>query len=211
MSSYTTQVRYICETYAGLTESAGVGDVNKIVEAAAPKIFMDFPIFDEDYRLTLETKILKHYYMREIAHETVGLWRLRLDTMMNELMPVYNKMYTAVAQEFNPLFDVDITREHDGSSSDETDSTGNSVNKYSETPQGSIQNVLDGKYLTTAQANDATSKSTGKSTAKYVEKVTGKQGTGSYSTLLREYIDKLVNVDLRLINELEPLFFSLLA
>ena len=210
MSSYTTQVRYICETYAGLTESAGVGDVNDIVTKAAPKIFGDFPIFDEEYRLTLETKILKHYYMREIAHETVGLWRLRLDVMMNELMPVYNKVYKAVAQEFNPLFDVDITRTHEGSSTDNSESTGNSVNKYSETPQGSIQNVLDGKYLTTAQANDATSNSKGKSTAEYVEKVTGKQGTGSYSAMLREYIDKLVNVDLRLINELEPLFFSLL-
>lgn len=210
MSNYTTQVRYICETFAGLTESAGVNDVNRIVETAAPKIFMNFPIWDEEYRLTLETKILKHFYLREIAHETVGLWRLRLDTRMNELMPVYNKMYTAVSQEFNPLFDVDITREHDGSSTDKSNSTGNSVNKYSETPQGSIQNVVDGKYLTTAQVNDATSNSEGTSTAKYVEKVTGKQGTGSYSALLREYIDKLVNVDLRLMDELEPLFFSLL-
>lgn len=211
MSNYTTQVRYICEVFAGLTESAGANDVNRIVETAAPKIFMDFPIWDEGYRLTLETKILKHFYLREIAHETVGLWRLRLDTRMNELMPVYNKMYAAVSQEFNPLFDVDITREHDGSSTDKSNSTGNSVNKYSETPQGSIQNVVDGKYLTTAQVNDATSKSEGSSTAKYVEKVTGKQGTGSYSALLREYIDKLVNVDLRLMDELEPLFFSLLA
>ena len=211
MSNYTTQVRYICETFAGLTESAGVNDVNTIVEQAAPKIFMNFPIWDEEYRLTLETKILKHFYLREIAHETVGLWRLRLDTRMNELMPVYNKMYAAVSQEFNPLFDVDITREHDGSSTDKSNSTGNSVNKYSETPQGSIQNVVDGKYLATAQVNDATSKSEGTSTAKYVEKVTGKQGTGSYSALLREYIDKLVNVDLQLMDELEPLFFSLLA
>ena len=211
MSNYTTQVRYICETFAGLTESAGVNDVNTIVEQAAPKIFMNFPIWDEEYRLTLETKILKHFYLREIAHETVGLWRLRLDTRMNELMPVYNKMYAAVSQEFNPLFVVDITREHDGSSTDRSNSTGNSVNKYSETPQGSIQNVVDGKYLTTAQVNDATSNSEGTSTAKYVEKVTGKQGTGSYSALLREYIDKLVNVDLRLMAELEPLFFSLLA
>ena len=73
---------------------------------------------------------------------------------MNELMPVYNKMYAAVSQEFNPLFDVDITRTHDGTSTDSTNSSGNSVNKYSETPQGSIQNVLDGKYLTTAQARE---------------------------------------------------------
>lgn len=210
MSNYTTQVRYICESYAGLVNSVGADDVNKVVEAAAPKIFMDFPIWDENYRLTLETKILKHFYLREIAHETVGLWRLRLDTYMNELMPVYNKMYAAVSQEFNPLFDVDITRTHDGQSTDINTSTGNSLNKYSETPQGSIQNVVDGKYLTTAQANDATSNSSGNSTASYVERVTGKQGTGSYSALLREYIDKLVNIDLRLMAELEPLFFCLL-
>ena len=105
--------------------------MNTIVALAAPKIFMDFPIWDEGYRLTLETKILKHFYLREIAHETVGLWRLTLDTYMNELMPVYNKMYTAVSQEFNPLFDVDITRTHDGTSTDSTNSSGNSVNKYS--------------------------------------------------------------------------------
>ena len=210
MSKYTTQVRFICESYAGLQESVGADDVNTIVALAAPKIFMDFPIWDEGYRLTLETKILKHFYLREIAHETVGLWRLRLDTYMNELMPVYNKMYAAVSQEFNPLFDVDITRTHDGTSTDSTNSSGNSVNKYSETPQGSIQNVLDGKYLTTAQANDATSNSNGNSTAQYVERVMGKQGTGSYSKLLREYIDKLVNVDMRLMAELEPLFFCLL-
>lgn len=210
MSEYTTQVRFICESYAGLQKSVGADDVNTIVALAAPKIFMNFPIWDEGYRLTLETKILKHFYLREIAHETVGLWRLRLDTYMNELMPVYNKMYAAVSQEFNPLFDVDITRTHDGTSTDSTNSSGNSVNKYTETPQGSIQNVLDGKYLTTAQANDATSNSNGNSTAQYVERVTGKQGTGSYSKLLREYIDKLVNVDMRLMAELEPLFFCLL-
>jgi hypothetical protein len=203
-------VRFICESYAGLQESVGADDVNTIVALAAPKIFMNFPIWDEGYRLTLETKILKHFYLREIAHETVGLWRLRLDTYMNELMPVYNKMYAAVSQEFNPLFDVDITRTHDGTSTDSTNSSGNSVNKYSETPQGSIQNVLDGKYLTTAQANDATSNSNGNSTAQYVERITGKQGTDSYSKLLREYIDKLVNVDMRLMAELEPLFFCLL-
>lgn len=210
MSDYTTLVRFICESYAGLQESAGADDVDRIVSIAAPKIFMNFPIWDEEYRLTLETKILKHFYLREIAHETVGLWRLRLDTYMNELMPVYNKIYSAVSQEFNPLFDVDITRTHDGSSTDSTNSNGNSINKYSETPQGSIQNVLDGKYLTTAQANDATSNSSGNSTAQYVERVTGKQGTGSYSAMLREYIDKLVNVDLKLMEELEPLFFCLL-
>ena len=87
MSKYTTELRYICEMYAG-GESKGYSDVNKVIQAAIPKVFdFDFPIFDEAYRNVLCTKILKHYYTREIAAETVGLWKLWLDTKMNEIMP----------------------------------------------------------------------------------------------------------------------------
>ena len=51
MSKYTTQVRFICESLAGLTESKGYDDVNSIIETAAPKIFsFDFPMFDDSYR-----------------------------------------------------------------------------------------------------------------------------------------------------------------
>ena len=32
MSKYTTEVRYICEHYAGLNESTGFEDVDEIVE-----------------------------------------------------------------------------------------------------------------------------------------------------------------------------------
>ena len=39
MSKYTTELRFICESLAGLTESKGYDDVNNIIEAAAPKIF----------------------------------------------------------------------------------------------------------------------------------------------------------------------------
>ena len=68
MSKYTTEVRYICETYAGLSESSGYSNVDDILTKAAPKVFdFDFPIFDEDYRLGLEKKILLNYYTREIC------------------------------------------------------------------------------------------------------------------------------------------------
>ena len=46
MSKYTTELRYICEMYAG-GESKGYSDVNKVIQAAIPKAFdFDFPIFD---------------------------------------------------------------------------------------------------------------------------------------------------------------------
>lgn len=113
MSKYTTEVRYICESKAGLSESKGFNSINEILENCRNSIFnFDFPIFDEAYRSVIEKKILKHYYTREIATETVGLWQHYLDMRLNEIMPYYNKLYTSELLEFNPLYDVDLTTDH---------------------------------------------------------------------------------------------------
>lgn len=167
MSKYTTEVRFICESYAGYTESTGFSNVNEVISKAIPKVFdFYFPIFDEAYRSVLQTKILKHYYTREIGAETVGLWKLWLDTKLNEIMPYYNQLYKSELLEFNPLYDVDITRERDvktdGTKKDTGTASGNTTNNgtttrsnsnknyYSDTPQGGVSNLEDLSYLTTA-------------------------------------------------------------
>lgn len=111
MSKYTTELRYICETSIGLTESVGYEQVPSVIEQSRSKIFdFEYPIFDEDYKSVIETKILKHYYMYEIGLETVGLWKLALNEKMNEIMPYYNELYkTIMGVNFNPFNDVDIT------------------------------------------------------------------------------------------------------
>lgn len=112
MSKYTTELRFICETEANKETSEGYDSINDILKIAAPKIFsFKYPIFDENYRLPLEIKILRYYYTREISEETVGLWKLRLENKMNEIMPYYNQMYKSELLEFNPLYDVDLTRD----------------------------------------------------------------------------------------------------
>lgn len=136
MSKYTTEVRYICETYAGLTASVGYADVEKTIQSAIPKIFdFDFPIFDESYRNVLETKILRHYYTREIGLETVALWKLKLCTKLNEIMPYYNKLYKSELIDFNPLYDVDITTENSTSSNQNNEKTSTSNRESGNTSQ----------------------------------------------------------------------------
>lgn len=121
MSKYTTEVRFICETAAGYTESVGYDLVEQTIQKAIPKVFnFDFPMFDESYRNVLCTKILKHYYTREICEETVGLWKLRLNTRLNEIMPYYNQLYKSELLEFNPFYDIDITTKNDGNKSENT-------------------------------------------------------------------------------------------
>lgn len=245
MSKYTTEVRFICETASGLGESKGYTDVDTIITNAIPKIFtFTFPIFDENYRTVLEKKILKHFYTREICEETVGLWKLRLDTKLNEIMPYYNKLYKSELLEFNPLYTHNLTRKHDGTSNNESSETVNSTNhsvsngngsgtnnskstdKYSETPQGALNNVENGTYLTDARIiedesssssnthneNDdrgtITSNGNANTTENYLETVVGYEGKNA-SKLLQDYRDTFLNIDMMIINNLEDLFFQL--
>lgn len=122
MSKYTTEVRFICEYEANRVSTTKLGDgfnsIDQIITIAAPHIFnFDFPIFDEEYRLVLEKKILRHFYGREICSETVGRWKLLLCDKLNVIMPFYNKLYRSELFEFNPLYDVDYSRNKIGSTS----------------------------------------------------------------------------------------------
>ena len=118
MSKYTTELRFICENeYNG--ETSGFNEINKILTTVAPKIFnFDYPIFDEEYRVPLEVKILRTYYTREICEETVGLWKLRLQNKLCNIMPYYNQLYKSALLEFDVFNDVDYTEVNDGSTHD---------------------------------------------------------------------------------------------
>ena len=111
MSNFTTEVRWICETAYQKDHPGEHGSIADNISAGRGAIFdFNYPIFDETYRSVLETKILKHYYTREIGEETVGLWKLRLDARMNEIMPFYNKLYDSELLQFNPLHDIDLNK-----------------------------------------------------------------------------------------------------
>lgn len=246
MSKYTTEVRFICEEAAGLEESVGYNDVANVIAAAMNTVMPSYPIFDESYRGVLNTKILEHYYTREIGFETVGLWKLKLHTKLNEIMPYYNKLYESANIEFDPLKDFDITEDRNGGfnqtvndagynnvaehavTQDDIDVDTSDIRKFSDTPQGGLGNFNPNEqYLTDVTQNsgtrdednkrtyDNTSKGTNgnnrqiNNTEAYINHRYGKVGGASYSKLLQEYRDTLINIDMMVINELDELFFQL--
>ena len=187
MSKYTTEVRFICENSAGLSESEGADNVDSVLDKCWNKVFnFDFPIFDENYRQVLCRKILKHYYTREIAHETVGRWKLALNAKLNEIMPYYNQLYKSELLEFNPFYDVDLTRSREGSgtsnrtsnntetnsgtsknvSSGSGTSNTDTLNRFSDTPQNSMdtQGIADNVPLTTVTKVNEDNTTTNEST-----------------------------------------------
>ena len=143
MSKYTTEVRYICEEAAGLTESAGYDDVENIVNIAYPKIFSNSLIFyDEETKARLLPKILLHYYQREIGFETVGLWKLKLNQKMREILPYYNQLYASEKLEYDPLKNVDNVHTHSGEYEDNRGGNTTKVDNRTETRD--LKTVDDG-------------------------------------------------------------------
>lgn len=266
MSKYTTEVRYICEVNAGVEESGGAGDVDTIISNSWNKIFTSkVAFFDENYRSVLCSKILKHYYLREICCETVGIWKLWMNERLEMIMPYYNQLYESAKLEFDPFKDVDLTRKQDRTITGETNDTetatrntaGTNDNKetstgktetsgssdetkrdlYSDTPQGAITGLENENYLTNARKitdgitnsgtedvesnrntegsyseqedNDITKKGTANTVDDYLENVSGKQGGATYSKMLMEYRNTLLNIDMQVVNEFEDLFFGL--
>lgn len=155
MSKYTTEVRFICESLCGLKESVGFSDVGRVIEEARKKIFdFNYPIFDKNYKQTIETKILMHYYTREISEETYGLWKLRLMTKLNEIMPYYNKLYESELIKYNPLWNVDITTDRDVTRDNSFESQSVQDNTLKHT--GSDARVMDGQDVTELGGQDVT-------------------------------------------------------
>lgn len=202
MSKYTTQVRFICENKAGLSESAGANHVDEVLIKSWDKIFTsEVAIFDESYRETICKKILKHYYLREICCETVGIWLMWLNTKFEEIMPYYNQLYESAKLKFEPFYDTDYKRTsgrtvgvtESGSGDSTTNSTteatnsstttvnesGKSTDKYADTPQGALTNVENGSYLTNARIVDDSGESSTNVSGNDSVTVTG---TGKSST-----------------------------
>ena len=234
MSKYTTEVRFICEQMAGLDESEGFSTVDEVIANSWNKIFTTkCQFFDDNYRQVICSKILKHYYLREIGAETVGVWQLWLNTRLEEIMPYYNQLYESAKLEFNPFNDVDLTRKHllnfdgktntkdSGTRNTNTNDTGTNYRLFSDTPQGALTGVENENYLTDATKttnNDETTtkESTNTSgttdttnTEDYIETIVGKQGTENYSSLLQKFRDTFLNIDLMVIEEFNDLFLNL--
>lgn len=143
MSKYTISLKTVCEAYAGVASPAVWARPREIMEKAAAGVFdFEWPIFDEGYREHLELMILRRYYTRELCCQEVGRWKLFLEERLNEIMPLYNRLYETELLNFNPLYDVDITtsRKRDvdstgNTTADET-STGKTVNESSSQSTG---------------------------------------------------------------------------
>lgn len=207
MSNYTTQLRYIIES--------GI-DIG----------LHDYPIFDENYRDTLNQKLINHYYLDEIGSETLQLFIFRLNRNMNEIMPYYNQLYKSAQLKFDPLNGVNMveitqgTENSNAKANSTGTSNGNGKNLFNDTPQNAIGggDILSQKYATSITLDETqtntTSQSNSDSTRGRTETRTSKGSQyHNPSELLNSYRETLLNIDMMVIEDdkISSCFMTLLA
>ena len=181
-----------------------------------------YPIFDENYRETLNNNILNHYLMNEIGFETAELFKFYLNQKMNEIMPYYNELYKVqkkLIDENLLLNNVNLTETLHGSNKTETSSTSQSLsngkNLYQDTPQGQIsQTDIDNQsWATNLTLNknkiEDESNATGNGTNEYLKTIIGNNGGKFNIDVLNDIKNNLLNIDMMIINDLNELFMGI--
>lgn len=190
----------------------------------------DYPIFDENYRDTLNNNILNHYYENEIGFETASLFRFYLNQKLNEIMPYYNELYRVQKNLIDNnllLGNVNLTESLQGQNTTQTSSTSQSTNNgtsnnknlFQDTPQGQISNTeIDNQTWATNLTLDSnttnntindSSNASGSGTNSYLKTIIGNNGGKFNIDVLNDIKNNLMNIDLMIINELNDLFMGI--
>ena len=203
-------------------------ELRKLVESGIDVWAFDYPSYYKgDDKKAFEQKVLDHFWFRQIGQETPGRWLHYFRSRIREIMPYYIQRYESVELLKNagdPFEAYNLTEEYTedtkdtgkttGKSSTNSNSTAENVKRFSNTPQGSVEN-LD-TYLTEATrdngtgtekasgSSEGTTEGTGKKTYKMTRK--GNIGVQPLGQEVNVYRSALINVDMEIIKELNDLF-----
>ena len=143
----------------------------------------DYPLTDKISKEDFECMILNHFIMRRIGFETVTSFQIQLNVKLNEIMPMYNKMFESLENwdifndgeitertgTDNRVIDNKTTGENNTSNSlennSQTTSEETSDRRNSELPQNQLELLRDGSYVSNYNYDQNNGTSTDKSTS----------------------------------------------
>ena len=164
----------------------------------------------------LASKIVNHYFMREIGQETIGLFKHYVKTTMVEIMEEYLPLIYSSSIEYDPLINVDYTETFSRTANIESTGSSNSsgLGVMSDTPQGQISKsaILGGSYAssTSANENEVSSESGSDTTEDYTKRMKGNSGVSATAQkMIEQYRNNIRAIDHEIIEKLEPLFMGL--
>ena len=206
MSKYTLELRYMYE------------DKNF-------KLF-DFPynLYDNDLKPWFEEKFYQHFMFYEIGFDTIGMFKQRLMSKLNDIFPYYKQLYETEIRSkgIDFMLNKDLKESYvreltsNSNSNQESNVTSNSLSTAGQLTPSLIANSqkID-KFMDTAQKDNASSNSTstgesnGNSKEEYTLTSQGNIGITSSAELLTKWRETILNIDLMIFEECNDLFMQI--
>ena len=206
MSKYTLELRYMYE------------DENFNL--------FDFPynLYDNDLKPWFEEKFYQHFMFYEIGFDTIGMFKQRLMSKLNDIFPYYKELYETEIRTKNIDFmlNKDLKESYvreltsNSNSNQESNVTSNSLSTAGQLTPSLIANSekID-KFMDSAQKDNSSSNSTstgesnGNSREQYTLTSQGNIGITSSAELLTKWRETLLNIDLMIFEECNDLFMQI--
>lgn len=200
--------------------------INLSKEARSIIFNFEYPLSEKIDKEKFEEMILNKFMMRRINFDTVTAFQIQLNVKLNEIMPLYNKMFDSLEgwnifeENSERIINEERTTSAENNLSNESNSSGlNTYDKrFSKTPQNELQNVRDGKYVseynydtdTTSAQDFSESHGTSNGQDHNIKTEKYKKDINNKIEIYKEFQDNLKSIYSMIFNELEILFYGLL-
>lgn len=218
----------------GKDEKTKIKDLAK--EGRTTIFDFDYPLSNKISKQDFECMILNHFLMRRIGFETVTAFRIQLNVKINEIMPLYNKMFDAISN-WNIFNDGDITKRYgtDNRTIDSTAETKNTLQnqsttessetsdrRNSELPQDQLNLLRDGSYVsnynydqnngnsTDNSSSNGTSNSKNNTKDDNIYQETIERSPADKIAIYKEFQENLKSIYGMIFKDLECLFYQLI-
>ena len=206
MSKYTLELRYLYE------------DENFNL--------FDFPynLYNNDLKPWFEEKFYQHFMFYEIGFDTIGMFKQRLMTKLNDIYPYYRQLYETEIRSkgIDFMLNKDLKESYvreltsNSNSNQESNVTSNSLSTAGQLTPSLIANSqkID-KFMDSAQKDNSSSNSTstgesnGNSREEYTLTSQGNIGITSSAELLTKWRETILNIDLMIFEECNDLFMQI--
>ena len=206
MSKYTLELRYLYE------------DENFNL--------FDFPynLYNNDLKPWFEEKFYQHFMFYEIGFDTIGMFKQRLMSKLNDIYPYYKQLYETEIRTkgIDFMLNKDLKESYvreltsNSNSNQESNVTSNGLSTAGQLTPSLIANSqkID-KFMDSAQKDNSSSNSTsigesnGNSREEYTLTSQGNIGITSSAELLTKWRETLLNIDLMIFDECNDLFMQI--
>jgi len=171
-------------------------------------------VFDFDYELSsainkddFEVEILNHYMMRRIGFETFTAFQLYLENKLKEILPYYNLMLDAF-KDYNLFNNGEVISRIKNDTRNTTGTSGSTgENRLSEYPLNELDDLTDGKYVSTQNTTTVNANNTTNDVGSENERI--ERSPVDKMSIYKSYLETRRSVMSMIYKDLDILFYGL--